>query len=245
MQRSVPAPAPFRRAGNQPPRFFAGTERFGRAGAVKGVEFAMHTNISNHGSKIARWQKLLMLACSTVGIVTSLNAQNILINGSFEQGLSHWTSAGNVFHTPLSVVPDGAFLVDFNGFDTAPNGVISQTITTEVDVTYALDFTYGIIGGTGQVQKLGVSAIGIGTILNEEVSITSTGGINFDTFTFNFIADSALTTLVFSDRSLMTVSTDGLLDRVSVIAVPEPDGVAVVGFGALGLAIALRVRQIR
>ena len=178
-------------------------------------------------------------------------------NGNFESGASAWTFTGNVgiatqygggfYWGGGSVAQDGKYAVAFNGGDTPANGVVSQNFATTAGQTYTVSFDYGASSWWAQSLTFGVIGANPLSTLASVTATDNNPGALLDTYTFNFVADSAVTTLRFADvLANSTASNDGLLDNVSVVAkagataVPEPGSVALLGLGILGLLMARR-----
>lgn len=144
----------------------------------------------------------------------------LIVNGSFESGLAGWTSSGNLMiqsSTPYAAT-DGMHLVGFNGVNSTPNGVLSQTFSTEPGVTYTLEFDAGVLAYNTAQQKTQVTVAGSGNVLSKTITLTGNGdGSNqWVPQLFTFIANSTTTTLSFSDVSATTNGLDHLLDHVRV-----------------------------
>lgn len=159
-----------------------------------------------------------------------------LVNGSFEDGQTGWTMTGNFLvydSTSPYIASNGTKLVIMNGGQTTPNTVISQIFPTVPGQSYALDFDMGVLALNTSAQTLGVSVIGSTTILSLTDSMNGNGLGNsvFTAKSHTFTADSALTTLTFSDLSTTTNSIDLLLDNVRITAVPSPVASAPIAVG--------------
>jgi hypothetical protein len=155
----------------------------------------------------------------------------IITNGDFESGATGWTFTGNAglatqygggfYWGGGSVAQNGRYAVAFNGGDTAPNGTVSQRLATTAGASYTVSFNYG--ASSASVQSLNWSIFGIDAnvaLVSGLVSDTNPAGL-LNSYTFAFVANSAATTLRFSDFSgNNTYSNDGLLDNINVIANP-------------------------
>jgi hypothetical protein len=78
-------------------------------------------------------------------------------------------------------------------------------------------------------------------------ALSAIGSANLSSITTNysysFVANSALTRILFTDTSAITSSVDGVLDNVSVnAAIPLPQSAGLLTIGAIGLAMARRRR---
>ncbi|MEO8615749.1 MAG: PQQ-dependent sugar dehydrogenase, partial [Luteolibacter sp.] len=113
---------------------------------------------------------------------------------------------------------DGANLAGFNGSETSPTGVLSQSFPTVPGTTCTLTFDAGALAYNKSQQKVLVSVVGSGSLLSQIITITGTGGgsNNWGARNFTFVANSSLATLKFTDISTTTSGIDLLLDKVSV-----------------------------
>ena len=151
-------------------------------------------------------------------------SSELLVNGSFESGLTGWTPAGNLevqSNSPYFAT-DGTKLVGFNGGNTTPNGVLSQSFATVQGSSYTLTFDAGALAYNTSQQKIQVAVTGTGSLLSQIITITGTGNgnNNWGARSFTFVANSSATTLTFTDVSTATAIIDLLLDRVSVKGPP-------------------------
>lgn len=148
-------------------------------------------------------------------------ARNALVNGSFENKYTAWTRSGNQKITRRAVT-NGIKAVAFNGGDTNPSGLLSQTFATLVGQTYALSFDLGIDSYQSTDQnRIQVTVQGNSTVLSQTVILSGRGSERWYTpMSFNFVADGTSATLTFQDTSLVTTNIDLLLDNVNVLAFP-------------------------
>ena len=135
---------------------------------------------------------------------------------------------------------DGVYFADFNGGNTTPSGVLSQSISVVDGQSYVLSFyfqKYALGAGTA---SLDVSVIGASTLLSVNVS-DATGSVTpgtWDLYSYGFVADSNSLTVSFEDASNATVNMDVILDNV--VLVPEPDTALLLSFGLLALSLRTR-----
>jgi len=175
--------------------------------------------------------KMLKYVAALAGLgaaVSLAQAQNLLNNGSFETGdLTGWSASGVVGVASYAGAADGVYSAIFNWGNLTPNGVLSQSFATTPGDVYALAFDYGTVGSAGVAgQTLFVDVNGTSTLLNTSAT-SPTGGYPtpFELFSFNFTANSATTTLQFTDSpNNNTMNNDGVLDNVWVKAEALPDG---------------------
>ena len=112
---------------------------------------------------------------------------------------------------------DGQQLILFNGANSAPGGILSQTFTTVVGTAYKVTFALGQAGsGNVSLTATAVAANDVLIASNYYVPTESAWTL----FQLDFTATTTNTTLVFLDSSLDTVAVDTLFDDVTVLAVP-------------------------
>lgn len=159
----------------------------------------------------------------TVNLTVNQVVTVSLVNGSFESGFDGWTRSGNM--TVQSASPyaatDGTKLVAFNTGQTTPNGLLSQSFATVAGQTYRLTFDVGVLSFNKSTQSMRVSVTGSGTLLAQTISLARVGStsVRWLPQTYTFVANSALTTLSFSDLSATSDSIDLTLDDVTVSVV--------------------------
>lgn len=187
------------------------------------------------GNTFSKWQKNgVDLTTNTTASVTmdadqtltavytapSGGGTNLLTNGSFESNFTGWVNTGNVEIQSASpyTATDGTKIAGFNGANSTPNGVVSQSFATTPGATYTLAFDAGVLSYNTASQKMQVNVNGTASLLNQTVTITRTSGSNnlWLPQSFSFVADSATTTLSFTDASTSTAGLDLVLDNVRV-----------------------------
>ncbi|MEO7342211.1 MAG: Ig-like domain-containing protein, partial [Luteolibacter sp.] len=157
----------------------------------------------------------------TVSITVDPPPPAAFTNGSFESGTTGWSVSGNhivIENDPPYIATDGTKLMVFNGGNTAPNAVISQTFATIPGQPYVLEFDMGVLAANTNEQRLQVSVVGTASLISQTESAFGNGQSNsaWVPKTYSFVADSAATTLTFGDLSQSSSLIDLLLDNVRV-----------------------------
>jgi hypothetical protein len=197
------------------------------------------------------------LTAFAFAVLPTLASANIVTNGDFETaGGAGWTTTPVVGFADVSVYaapnccgavgtyPSGPGAAFFGWGDTV-GGTLSQDLTTVIGQKYVVSFDHGAFIGAS-IQSMLASIIGAGGASSPLASqiASSVGTPNLatvaTTYSFMFTADSTLTKLLFADTSTVTNSVDGILDNVSVNAVPLPASLTLILAG-----IAMMVRSAR
>ena len=170
------------------------------------------------------------IALRIVAVPPAPTGPELLVNGSFESSYNGWTMSGN--QSIQNDATHGSSGVKFNGSNTSPNGVLSQTFATTVGASHKLTFDVGVHSYNQNPQSLLVTVNGSTSLLSQVVSVTGLGNGTVQWFSrsFTFVANSTTTTLTFRDQSATTQSLDLLLDHVRVtgpvddVTNPTPSG---------------------
>lgn len=163
---------------------------------------------------------LAFLVTSAALSPTTARAQNLLTNGSFESGLSGWSSSGSVVSAGNEGTTDGTSAARFNYGNVVGDGVLSQSFATNIGQTYRLTFDYGGYGNSGRTLGFQTEVISATTRLTQVLGDPGSIPTTFTTFSFDFTADSTSTLLRFTDITSFSNSqaADLVLDRVRVLA---------------------------
>jgi len=119
---------------------------------------------------------------------------------------------------------DGQQWIDFNGGDTRPGGILSQTFLTTVGQACAVSFAVQIPGSGSGDMSITATAVGSNNAViasNYCVPPTrATTTSDWYLYQLNFTANSTNTTLVFKDTSDATSAVDIALDDVTLVFAP-------------------------
>jgi len=158
--------------------------------------------------------------------------------------------------------PVGTYFLDLTG-SYAPaeddRGTVSQTIVTHVGATYDLSFYFGgnpqwqaylgVYPNDGAIKSMDVLLNGdvIGTYVVNTAGVPITDG-QFTLENIDFTATGSTTMLSFESLNGVGVTSPSafgpLLADVSVVGVPEPGTLALIGVGLAGLGF-VRRRKVR
>ena len=181
------------------------------------------------GATAAKAGNYSVVVGNTAGSVSSSAAtltvlpSALLLNGSFEYGAAGWTLNNDNVATTLNTIyafTDGTQLMHFNFGQRPANGIVSQSFATIVGNQYRLVFDMGafsFINQNEQRMRLTLQGGGPVPLLEQNLSVFAPGnGTRYLPQTFNFVADSTMTTVIFQDTSTSTINVDLVLDHVRV-----------------------------
>jgi hypothetical protein len=208
---------------------------------------------------------LIVAASVALTLAPAASAVNIVQNGSFEivsdpLGLCcydtaiGWSDSGGpgIVFSGVEGASDAVTAAIF-GSSGSTEGSLWQNLATVTGVTYRLTFDFAAYAGTEfetQGESLRVTAAGLDRIVTDATPSNLPGSDRsggpaggFDTYTFLFTATSSTTVLTFSNVGFGSPpSVDGVLDNVSVEAVPAPAAALLCGLGMLAIGLARRRR---
>jgi len=189
---------------------------------------------------------LVLIACSAW--IATAGAQNVIINGDFETGpfdtnvaVSGWDVVGNVGSVSDQGFTTASHAAALSVGNNSEGDMLSQTFSTTIGQLYSLDFDSGVFGiRSDGALSLQIQVFGSGTLLDDTITPPYNGNFSpasFDHYTYTFTADSASTTLKFTDIGSGNANADIMLDTVSVVAAPEPATwmLMIVGLAPFGL----------
>jgi len=193
--------------------------------------------------------------------------QNLVINGGFEQpptGVEEFLTInpGDLTLPGWEIIFGGVDVVHQNFFgspayegtqfldlDGSPGpGGITQEMATTPGVSYEFSFAYANNPTSSFSVNFAQARIydSAGDLFAPVVFSHSTsvsGNLDWSLYTTTFTASEALTRLEFLSFSPGPSSGGILLDKISVVAIPEPSGFAIFAISAVGWGLCLRRRS--
>jgi hypothetical protein len=179
--------------------------------------------------------------------VFSAHAQNVIVNGDFEappyfpsNTVTGWTVMNNVVEDASEGATSGSYSALFGAGENSQGNMLSQSFTTTPGIIYTLQFDAAVSGQPDSLLQLQVQVTGNMLLLDQTLSPPVSNSFdpgqtftNFSQyhFTFTFTADSASTTLKFTDIGSANGVADVVLDTVSVM-IPEASAIELTIFGA-------------
>ncbi|MEZ0484674.1 Ig-like domain-containing protein [Fibrella aquatica] len=133
----------------------------------------------------------------------------IVTNGSFTGNTSGWTLTGNV-------VQNANNSLFFNTGGTAPNGTLTQVISTTASKTYTLNYAYGLSVLSASGLRLDLIDVATNQVIATQTIIKTNTTPSLESLTFRAIGAS--TRILFTDISTTAAAAvaDVQLDLVSI-----------------------------
>lgn len=210
---------------------------------------------------IAAFLRIAALAGVALAISSAPAQANLITNGSLEFGsgdapnggfvildegstsITGWTVGefGVDWDNQFWQAAEGTHSVDLNG-NLGP-GSLRQVISTDIGQQYLLSFALSgnpqRIFETGEptgTVSLAVSADGtLGTFFFDVLPTQTVANMNWVEKTLKFSATSITTQIAFQSTTASNCCYGPVLDNVSVVPVPEPSAVTLIGMAVLSL----------
>lgn len=194
------------------------------------------------------------------------HGQNLVLNSGFEHpltGIEEFLTfnPGDVTLPGWEIIFGGVDVVHQNFFgspayegsqyldlDGSPGpGGITQEIATTPGVCYEFSFAYAnnptsafsVNFAQARIYDSGGDLFAP-LVFSHSTSVT--GNLDWSLYTTTFTASQAITQLEFLSFSPIPSSGGMLLDRISVVAIPEPSGFVLIALSAVGWGLCLRRR---
>lgn len=162
-----------------------------------------------------------------------------------------WTVVGNdvvVVNTSYTESPiqfnaeEGDNSLDLTGAgNSGPTNGVMQTITTTAGQEYEISFYVGTASGNASYNAPATDNLNVGIVVLPETNFnTTTNAINWERFTYDFVANGSSTTITFTNGASAATNEAGL-DNVSVTAIPLPSS----GIGGLILFAVIGAAKLR
>jgi hypothetical protein len=200
----------------------------------------------------------LAAACAVLMIGSAAPAATIIQNGSFEDvggqpfsngswgifsSLPGWTSGPNGIEVQTNATLGSIDAQAGNNYvelDARTNSFMQQTVTLASTGSYLLEFWYSPRRNLANSDGITYTINGVtGPLITAPITNAVNGWMKV---AVNFVATSTVLNLRF-DAATQSDSFGGLIDNVSVAAVPVP-AAGFMLFGALGGLFALRRRKV-
>lgn len=161
---------------------------------------------------------------------------NLVQNGSFEDGLNHWSGSGFIYSNADFNAYDATHTVEVEDPNTFNDTSISQNLNLTAGSVYHLSFAFSgdPLGPNSPLKAAEVSVgnLDAAAVYDTSVELNSPTNMKYQFFSADFVA-GATNTLTFSG---LTGGPSGLvIDKVEVTPAPEPATLAVLGLGASGI----------
>ena len=190
-------------------------------------------------------QRHFVMTCLVAVALLGLSAQApaaMFTNGGFESGATGWTLVGSTnTQTNVDRSYEGSGSLVFNGGNTTPNAVVSQSFDTVVGESYYLNFhmaQHGTSSSGHSILDIDIfdgAGFGGTNLLTDQAEVftgvpfnSQAGTVDgltpfYERFTFSFTAQSTTSTLRFTDASTNLGSGfDPYVDSIAFTLVPTP-----------------------
>ncbi len=209
----------------------------------------------------------LITALALTGLLCNGAFANLIVNGSFESGLSGgyaelsggstaitgWTTTQSgvewfqpaVYGPGLGGAADGLAAIDLANYVYVGGG-IEQTFATTAGQTYNLSFAGGNVVYAGRDGTGLIDVLLDGSMVQSFATGTSSTYMTWQNFGLSFTATGATTTLEFQnnqDPFLHFAALDMVDVESATSSVPEPGTLALLGIGILGMGFGQRRRS--
>jgi hypothetical protein len=207
------------------------------------------------------------LGLASLGTAFGSAQATLILNGGFESpsvasasfsqffsgstGINNWTVFGPtgtdvaIVHTsfvssPFSYVSqEGTQWLDLTGGTNFSAAGVSQSVATSIGRKYDLSYYVGNNSSTTSTVDVLLNDV----LQTSSVNSTTGNSLDWEQFTFSFIATSASTKVSFRNGDLNLDGVNGLDNVVLKAVVPEPGALAIFGIGLAGLAGMRRRRK--
>jgi hypothetical protein len=164
------------------------------------------------------------------------NGDFTLVSNPIDTGIyataSDWTTSGQVVYTNYQT--SGPMAAVFNSANQPDGNTLSQSFETQAGHAYTVSYDFGAFGLPGQQIMTASADDGSNVLGSQSEGSIGSNPPNLLAYSFNFVADSALTTLTFNDSGSQTFACDGDVTNVAVRPVPEASTAVLFGLVMVG-----------
>jgi hypothetical protein len=134
----------------------------------------------------------------------------------------------------------------FNSGNQPDGNTLSQSFATQVGHTYTVSYGFGAFVEPGiQVIQVMTASVndGANVLGSQTENAVGNNPMALNPYSFSFVADSTLSTLVFNDTGSQTFACDGDVTNVAVRPVPEASTIAIFAIVMIGGLMIVRWRS--